>query len=217
MLHPVRGAEAAGQARPERRKSRFRLIDRGLALTFIILIMTGLVVLYAASYYNAQDSGSALSEVYSQMMGIAVGAGAMIFIMQIDYRILAKPWICGTLLLMSVVLLVLVAIPGIGKMLNGSRRWLRLGFVSFQPSELAKYSMIIYLARALSLKYRDVTRFFTGLVPMFIVPGVMFFLILLRCVRSEVDAEDRKDSGKEASFFRGRGSLHDERLYILRR
>ena len=183
MLRPVSGAEAAGQKLPERSKKRMdrlRHIDRGLAVIFVILILTGLVVLYAASYYNAQDAGSALSEVYSQLLGIAVGLCAMAFILHMDYRVLARPWICGPLLIVSLVLLVLVAIPGIGRMLNGSRRWLRLGFVSFQPSELAKYALIIYLARALSLKYRDITRFFRGLVPMFIVPGIMFFLILLQ-------------------------------------
>ena len=52
--------------------------------------------------------------------------------------------------------------------------------LSFQPSELAKYAMILYLARALSQKSRDVTRFFTGLIPLFILPGLMFLLILLQ-------------------------------------
>ena len=183
MLKPLNGAEATREkGKPARRNTgrRFPAVDKGLAITFSLLLMTGLVVLYAASYYNAQDSGSSLSEVYSQLVGIAVGAVAMVLILRIDYRILAKPWICGSLLALSIVLLILVAIPGIGKMLNGSRRWLRIGFISFQPSELAKYALIIYLARALSLKNRDVTRFFRGLVPLFIIPGVMFALILLQ-------------------------------------
>lgn len=181
MLQPSNGAEAVGGIPPKRNTwRRLRNVDRGLAVTFVALIFFGILILYAASYYNAQDSGSALSEVYSQLLGICVGAVAMIFVLSIDYRILAKPWICGSLLTCSLVLLILVAIPGIGKMLNGSRRWLRLGFISFQPSELAKYAMILYLSRALSTKYRDVTRFFQGLVPLFIIPGIMFFLILLQ-------------------------------------
>ena len=157
-----------------------RDIDRGLLSTFILLMLLGLTVLYAASYYNAQDKGDPLSEVYSQLMGIAVGAAGMAVMFKIDYRALRRPWICGGLLGLSFVLLVLVAIPGVGKLLNGSRRWLRLGPVSFQPSELAKYSMILYLARALSQKNRDVTRLFTGLAPMFLLPGLMFLLILLQ-------------------------------------
>ena len=155
-------------------------IDRGLAFSFALLMMLGLTVLYAASYYNAQDRGSALSEVCSQLAGIAVGAAGMALVLRIDYRALKRPWLCGGLLALSFVLLILVAVPGIGKMLNGSRRWLRLGPVSFQPSELAKYSMILYLARALSQKHRDVRRFFTGLAPLFLLPGAMFLLILLQ-------------------------------------
>ena len=155
-------------------------MDKGVLITFIALLLCGLTVLYAASYYNAQDSGSALSEVYSQLMGIAAGAILMLPLLRIDYRMLAKPKIANALLLASIVLLILVAIPGIGKMLNGSRRWLRLGPISFQPSELAKYAVILHLARLLSRKNYDVTRLFRGLVPAFIFPGLAFLLILLQ-------------------------------------
>ena len=182
MLRPANGANETRQAAARRNTGRFRLaeVDRGLAFTFLLLLMLGLLTLYAASYYNAQDKGSAFSEVASQLMGVAVGMVGMLLILHIDYRWLAKPWICGGLLAASFIMLILVAIPGVGRMLNGSRRWLRLGPVSFQPSELAKYSAILYLARALSQKNRNVTRFFTGLVPLFILPGLMFALILLQ-------------------------------------
>ncbi len=180
MSAPVRGAKAARQAIAPREMHRLRDIDRGLAVCFILLMLLGVTVLYAASFYNAQDAGDPLAEVYSQLTGIGVGAVGMAFLLKIDYRALRKPWVTGGLLGLSFVLLILVAIPGIGRMLNGSRRWLRLGPVSFQPSELAKYSMILYLARALSQKERDVTRFFTGLIPLFVLPGAMFLLILLQ-------------------------------------
>lgn len=163
-----------------RRKHRILRIDKGLTVTFLLLLASGLVVLYAASFYNAQDSGSSLSEVYSQMLGIAVGFVGMAVVLQMDYRMLARAKICLPLLAVSFLLLVLVAIPGIGKMLNGSRRWLRLGPISFQPSELAKYANILFLARALSMKSRDLGKFFTGLVPMFVIPGAMFLLILMQ-------------------------------------
>lgn len=178
MLRPENGANEA--RRKVRKKSRILCVDKGLTLAFLLLLASGLVVLYAASFYNAQDSGSSLSEVYSQLLGIAVGAIGMALILQIDYRILASAKICLPLLGISFVLLVLVAIPGIGKMLNGSRRWLRLGPISFQPSELAKYATILFLARALSMKTRDVRKFFSGLVPMFFIPGIMFLLILMQ-------------------------------------
>ena len=178
ILQPTTGAKAA--ARPRKKFVLFRGVDRGLLISFIALLLSGLVVLYAASYYNAQDSGSPLSEVYSQLMGIAAGTILMLPLLQIDYRILARPKIATTLLLTSIVLLILVAIPGIGKMLNGSRRWLRFGPISFQPSELAKYAVILHMARLLSRKNYDVTRLFRGLVPAFVFPGLAFLLILLQ-------------------------------------
>ena len=181
MTAPAYGANETREI-PARRDTHrsLRDIDRGLAISFVLLQLLGLTVLYAASFYNAQDAGNALSEVYSQLAGIAVGAVGMAFLLKIDYRMLRKPWICGGLLGLSFLLLILVAIPGVGRMLNGSRRWLRFGPVSFQPSELAKYTMILYLARALSQHDRDITRFFTGLAPLFMLPGAMFLLILMQ-------------------------------------
>ena len=154
--------------------------DRGVIVTFILLLTAGLIVLYAASYYNAQDKGSPLSEVLSQLMGIGLGAAGMAVVLRIDYRILQKPVFSSTLLCASIVLLILVATPGIGRFVNGSRRWLKLGPVSFQPSEIAKYACILFLARILSQEKRDVTRFWSGLVPVFIMPALLFALILLQ-------------------------------------
>lgn len=178
ILHPLIGAKAAD--RPQKKYLKLRNIDKGLLYTFIALNLCGILVLYAASYYNAQDKGSALSEVLSQLMGMGAGLIAMLAILSIDYRILAKPQISSSLLLASIVLLILVAIPGIGKMLNGSRRWLRIGPISFQPSELAKYAVILHLARMLSRKNHNVRSFFRGLIPAFVFPGAMFILILLQ-------------------------------------
>ncbi len=182
ILRPATGANATRPLAAQRDTNRrpFRGVDKGFAITFALLMLVGLATLYAASYYNAQDSGGAFSEVLSQLFGVAVGAAGMLLVLSTDYRALAKPWLCGGLIAASLVMLALVAVPGVGKMLNGSRRWLRVGPVSFQPSELAKYSMIVYLARALSQKRRDVTRFFVGLASLFILPGVMFMLILMQ-------------------------------------
>jgi len=174
------GARDGALRRPKLRRER-PPCDRGVLVTFVLLLAVGLLVLYAASYYNAQDrDGSPLAEVVSQLMGIALGAAAMAVILRIDYRILQKPKYSSSLLCLSLLLLVLVAIPGVGKMLNGSRRWLRLGPVSFQPSELAKYSVILYMARLLSQPGRDISRLLRGLLPVFVMPALMFVLILLQ-------------------------------------
>ena len=90
-----------------------RRVDRGVLFSFLLLLLTGLVVLYAASYYNAQDDGNALSEVVSQLVGIGVGAAMMLVILRLDYRKLNNPAVTLTLVGVSIVLLILVAIPGV--------------------------------------------------------------------------------------------------------
>ena len=153
-------------------------------MTFLLLLASGLVVLYAASYYNAQDKGSALSArsiPSSWAWAWASRAwrcccGWTIALLQ------RKPIICRWRCVgVSLLMLTLVAIPGVGRMLNGSRRWLRLGPVSFQPSELAKYAAILFMARALSTEEPGSRRgSLRGWLPLFVVPGVMFLLILLQ-------------------------------------
>ena len=151
-----------------------------MLISFILLLLTGLIILFAASYYNAQDKGSPLSEVYSQLLGILVGAAGMAVVLKLDYRLLSLPAVRGALVGLSIILLILVAIPGVGRYINGSRRWLVVGPISFQPSEMAKYASIVFLARALSTGKRNIRLLFHTVVPMFVVPGVMFMLILLQ-------------------------------------
>lgn len=156
-------------------------VSRGILACTAALLVVGLVTLYAASFYNAQDaSQDALAEVKGQIRGVALGLVLMLVTSRMDYRLWQRSAPALGMIALSTLLLVLVAIPGIGQRLNGSRRWLRLGPISFQPSELAKYAMVLFLARALSMPGRDITRLFTGLAPLFVVPGLFFFLILLQ-------------------------------------
>ena len=162
------------------RKTRGKRPDKRFLISFLLLLITGLVVLYAASYYNSAIKGSSFSDVISQLFGIAMGLVIMAFVWKMDISILSRPVISGSFLLVSFILLSLVAIPGVGVYINGSRRWLRLGPLSFQPSELSKYSLVLFMARVLSSPRRDITNLFKGLLPLFVIPGAMFLLILLQ-------------------------------------
>jgi cell division protein FtsW len=77
-----------------------------------------------------------------------------------------------------VLLLVLVLLPGLGVSVNGSRRWLRLGPLSFQPAELAKLALVVYLAAFLARKRDELGEFWRGMVPPLAVGGTLAALVL---------------------------------------
>ena len=84
------------------------------------------------------------------------------------------------LLGLAILLLVLVLIPGLGVSVNGSRRWLRLGPLSFQPAELAKLALVVYLATFLARKRDELHDFWRGIVPPLAVGGTLAGLVLLQ-------------------------------------
>ncbi len=159
-------------------KKKRRPVDRTLLSIQLMLLMCGIVVLFSATYYKAQASGDALLEVKRQLIGVGLGAVLMTLTSRIPYTFWREPRVVVTALAVSAVLLVLVIIPGVGVYLNGSRRWLRIAGMSFQPSEVAKIASVLYLASTLSYQPHKVERLWKGIVPMMLVPAVMFLLIL---------------------------------------
>ncbi|MDR3052183.1 MAG: putative lipid II flippase FtsW [Oscillospiraceae bacterium] len=155
-----------------------RPVERAVVALMAMLLLAGLVVLFSATYYAAQDRGDALSAVKKQLAGIALGAIACFACAQVPHRVYRDPRLIIALLVCSVGLLALVLVPGVGVVVNGSRRWLSLAGVSFQPSELAKFAMVLYMAAALSGRGERVRRLFTGILPLLAVPGLLFLLIL---------------------------------------
>lgn len=151
-------------------------VDSSLVILLILLLSAGLLVLFSATYYSATKNR--LSEVYKQLIGIALGTAACVVTSRIPYRFWRQTWVVVTGLAVSAVLLILVIIPGIGVYINGSRRWLSLGGLSFQPSELAKFAIVLYMATVLSYSGPRIKSLWTGIVPVLIVPGVTFLLIL---------------------------------------
>lgn len=159
-------------------KRKRRPADKTLPVIMALLMMTGLVTLLSATYYTAELKGDGFSEVKKQLFGMAIGAVAMLFTSRIPYWFWGRHKVALAGLGISAVLLILVIIPGIGVYINGSRRWLRLGPLSFQPSEFAKFAVVLFVALALAARGRRVRKFFSGIVPVLIAPGVMFLLIL---------------------------------------
>ena len=112
------------------------------------------------------------------MLFAGVGIMAMFFIMNIDYwtwRTWAK-----VLIIICFVLLILVLIPGIGNVRNGSRSWIGIGAFSIQPSEFMKLAMIAFLAKFLSEQQKYITSFKKGLVPSLGLVFLAFGMIMLQ-------------------------------------
>lgn len=162
----------------QNRKARLKQADGTLALILALLMMCGLLTLFSATYYKAVDQGDALLEVKKQLIGVGLGAFLMLLTSRIPYSFWQKPRVVMLALTGSFALLVLVLIPGIGVYVNGSRRWLNIAGLSFQPSELAKIASVMYLASTLSFRLKQVERLWTGILPLLVIPAAMFLLIL---------------------------------------
>ncbi len=161
------------------RRIKFVKFDFPLFITLLILVGFGLVMIFSASYYSAENSKYADGLYYfkKQLIGIVLGMAAMIFLMFFDYkRLLKLRWI---ILGVALLMLVAVLIPGIGQNLNGSRRWINVG-ISIQPSEVMKFALIIFIAGGIATSKHDIRNFFTGLLPYLVLLGVICVLIYLQ-------------------------------------
>ena len=124
--------------------------DKGLFTVVVLLVGLGLVMVYSASAAIARESGAAVNPfLVKQSLAAAVGFVAMLALMHVDYREWKRPWIVYSLLLVVVGLLVAVLFA---PKLNETHRWLFVGGISIQPSELAKLALVPFLAYQIEKK-----------------------------------------------------------------
>lgn len=129
----------------------------------IALLVIGLFMVFDASYARAGQDGDSLYYFKRQALYAAIGLVLMFAAMSMRYWKLEK--YATALLLLSIIGLALVLVPGIGVVVNGARRWIRIGPIQVQPSEFAKLGLIVYMAAFLSEKGRDIRDLKTGLLP----------------------------------------------------
>jgi cell division protein FtsW len=145
----------------------------------VVLLSAGVVMVYSASAIVAADRfHDPWFFLKKQLFWALLGAAAMWAALRVDYRILEKAALPA--LVTAGVLLVLVLIPPIGQSINGTRRWIRLGLVSFQPVELAKLALVVYLATFLARRRGDLETFRTGALPPLLVVGALAGLVLVQ-------------------------------------
>jgi cell division protein FtsW len=154
--------------------------DAGLLWAGLCLLLLGLVMVYSASIALAETSrftaGRPAYFLVRHAMFLAVGVVAAMAVFQIPMHLWQRlaPWLfaCGVLLL------ALVLIPGLGREVNGARRWLSLGLLNLQPSELMKLFAVLYAADYTVRKAALMHSFKRGLLPMLAVMLVVGWLLL---------------------------------------
>lgn len=164
------------------RQTRVKMhrMDYGILLTVTLLCAFGLVMVFSASYYYAQNYAGADYDGYfylkKQAVYMLIGYPIMLLLSFFDYRRLEKYKVIG--FLVSVVLLVAVLI--FGEELNGGKRWLNIAGQSIQPSEIAKFGMMLYMCAFMSKKHAIMRDFKRGMLPMLLAIGVICGLIMLQ-------------------------------------
>ena len=158
------------------KKKKFDII---LLIAVLFLIIFGLVMIYSASsvwsLYKFNDS---FKYVKQQSLFIIIGLFLMLLMAKTDYNWYYKK--TNSILLICLFLLVLVLIPGVGSIRNGSRSWFGIGAFGIQPSEFAKLGLIIFTAKYLSNNNKFLKDIKSGVIPILLVLFLVFGLIMLQ-------------------------------------
>lgn len=146
-----------------------------LLIVVLALLCVGILTVYSVSATTPKG----FTRFTHHITYIAIGLFAMFACSVLDYRTYSHRFIFGSLILVTAFLLCLVAVPFIGTEVGGARRWLRIAGFGFQPSELAKLALIIWIAAKLSENQCVVKRFIGGFVTPLLMVGTLATLILI--------------------------------------
>lgn len=152
-----------------------------LLVTVILLLALGLIMVLSASSPSAlAETGDNSYKYFNKQAAFAVvGLVAMLFISKIDYRFYKKFYKIAYI--GSVLLLLLVVVPGIGASGGGAKRWVELGPIGFQPSEVAKIALIIFYAAYLTDHRKELNGFVNGFIkPLAMLTPIILILLLVQ-------------------------------------
>ncbi|MBQ1892549.1 MAG: putative lipid II flippase FtsW [Clostridia bacterium] len=170
---------AVTEKKTEKREVKRHHFDFPFFIVLMLISAFGLVMLFSASYYYAQTKyGDGTYFLKRQLVFFAVGLAALLVLSFIDYRYyrkLALPGYIGVC-----VVLILTLIPGIGVKINEARRWINIAGFQFQPSEIAKFALVIALSAAICSKKLVMQSFIQGVIPCLLILAPIAGLIVLQ-------------------------------------
>ena len=153
-------------------------INTSLFLGVIILSLFGLLMIYSSSSIWAEYKfNDPLKYIKSQVVFFLFGLLIIKILSKIPISFYRNN--ANKLILLCLILLILVLIPGIGKVRNGSRSWFGIGPLGIQPSEFAKLGLIIFTAKYLSSNDKDIKNIRKGILPLFLIISIFFLLIMM--------------------------------------
>ncbi len=152
-------------------------VNKNLLFVVFLLLIFGLAMISSAgiAYSRSRFGDSYYFFKHQLFYGVLPGLAVLFAISKINYTFWKK--IAFPFFILSILLLILVFVPGVGSRVYGASRWLQLGPFSFQPSEMLKLSIVIYLAAWLESRAEKVKDFYEGLLPFLAVVGVVSFLL----------------------------------------
>ena len=153
--------------------------DLLLFITIITISLFGIIMIYSASYIWAEYKfNDPFKFVKHQGLFFIIGIIMMLITSKIPYKVYFEK--ANTLLLLSIILLILVIIPGIGTVRNGSRSWFGIGSFGIQPSEFAKLTLIIFTSKYLTKNEKNLKYIKKGVLPILGIVILVFGLIMLQ-------------------------------------
>ncbi len=144
----------------------------------ILLLSLGTIMVFSSSYYfSVKTVGNSFHLLIPQLEYMALSIVVLIVAMNFDYKRWGK--LSPLILMVSIGLLILVLIPGVGTDLNGAQRWIFIGGQSLQPSEMAKIGLIMFLSFSLSKRKEVLQSFTKGLLPYLLLIGFIAGLVVI--------------------------------------
>ncbi|GAB3468413.1 putative lipid II flippase FtsW [Polaromonas eurypsychrophila] len=169
-----------GSSRTASAPVRMSGVDQALIWVTVALLVWGLVMVYSASIAMPDNPKFARYAHTHFLLRHALSLGVAFAVALLAFQVPVATWekLAPWLFVASLVLLMLVLVPFIGKGVNGARRWISLGFMNFQPSELAKFAVLLYAADYMVRKMEVKERFFRAVMPMAVAIGIVGLLLL---------------------------------------